>query len=165
VNSDDLAWVAGFLEGEGTFYAHVAKRGTLRLTIRVTSTDLDVVEKLQGLVPTSRVQGPYRPSKGSLGLKDHWQWGLHARPLVVKLATQVRPLMGIRRQGQIDVLLQRHAEYPYLRNRFPAPAAHGTRTRYDRGCRCEPCHAAENAYQREGRAIRKARAASIAGGG
>jgi hypothetical protein len=68
----------------------------------------------------------------------------------------LRPLMGARRQGQIDALLEMHAQHPVARNRTPSPAEHGTRTRYGRGCHCESCHAAENAYQRERRAARKA---------
>jgi hypothetical protein len=156
MKSDDLAWIAGFLEGEGYFVTETSNRGYVRMRIGVTSTDLDVLEHLQRLVPKSCIQGPYGPTRTSYGTKPHWKWILHARALVVELAEELRPLMGSRRQGQIDALLQMHTAHPVVRNRTPSPAEHGTRTRYGRGCRCESCHAAENAYQRERRAVRKA---------
>jgi hypothetical protein len=159
MKSDELAWLAGFLEGEGFFIKQKSARGYIRVGIAAGSTDRDVLERLTQLVPTSRIQGPYGPGRGSIGKKPYYRWILNTRPLVVELAEQMRPLMGERRRRQIDALLQHHAAHPYIRNRFPAPAAHGTRTRYDRGCKCEACHAAENAYQRERRAIRKAQAA------
>lgn len=162
MNSDDLAWIAGFLEGEGYFVTETSARGYIRLRIGATSTDLDVLERLQRLVLNSCIQGPYGPARTSYGSKPHWKWVLHARQLVVELAEQLRPLMGERRQGQIDVLLRHHEDHPVTRNRGPSPAEHGTRTRYGRGCRCESCHAAENAYQRERRAIRKARRLALA---
>ena len=158
MESDDFAWVAGFLEGEGFFLKQKSARGYIRIGIAATSTDKDVLERLARLVPTSRVQGPYGPTRTSLGAKPHWRWILNARMLVVELAEQLRPLMGERRKTQIDALLAHHAAHPVVRNRTPSPAAHGTRTRYGRGCHCTECHAAENAYQRERRAIRNAKA-------
>lgn len=161
MTSQDLGWIAGFLEGEGYFVTEITARGYVRMRIGATSTDLDVLERLQRLVPRSCIQGPYGPTRTSYGVKPHWKWILHARALVVELAEQLRPLMGSRRQGQIDSLLKLHADHPVVRNRAPSPAEHGTRTRYGRGCRCERCHAAANAYQRERRAIRKALRAAI----
>jgi|SRR5450755_242947 hypothetical protein len=156
MKSDELAWIAGFLEGEGYFFRQTSKRGYIRVGIGATSTDLDVLEHLRSLVPHSRIQGPYKPAPPSYGSKPFWKWVLQTRPLVVEMAEQLRPLMGERRRGQVDALLGHHAAHARVRNRTPSPAAHGTRTRYGRGCKCQECHAAENKYQRDRRAIRKA---------
>jgi hypothetical protein len=157
MNSDNLAWLTGFLEGEGAFNRE-SGREKRRVRIAVTSTDRDVVEHLARIVPGSRFNGPYAPSAGSLGNKPTYRWVLAIRPLVIELAKQLRPLMCERRQGQIDALLAHAAAHPALRARG-APASHGTRIRYARGCDCEACHEAANAYQRYGRAMRKAAAA------
>jgi hypothetical protein len=154
MESGDLAWMAGFLEGEGFFVRQTSTRGYIRVGIAATSTDRDVLERLRVIVPTSRVQGPYLPSS-SIGKKPSWRWVLNARPLVVQLATDLRPLMGARRQRQIDALLAHHAAHP-ARKRVYQPAPHGTRTRYGYGCRCEECRSTENAYQRARTAARKA---------
>lgn len=150
MNSNELAWLAGLLEGEGYFIRQTTARGHVRIGLGVTSTDRDVLEKLQSLVPTSRLQGPYAPTKTGLGTKRHWRWQFNARGLVVELAEQLRPLMGERRQGQIDAMLAHQAAHPAMRNRSPSPAAHGTRTRYGRGCHCESCHAAETLISESG---------------
>lgn len=155
MNSDDLSWVAGFLEGEDYFLVETSARGYIRVRIGANSTDLDIVERLHGLVPGSTLAGPYKPGQGSFGEKEVWRWTLHARLLVVELAKQLRPLMGERRKGQIDLLLEHHATRPIGRNRYPSPAEHGTRTRYGSGCKCQPCRIAENTYQRDRRAARK----------
>jgi hypothetical protein len=47
MKSDDLAWIAGFLEGEGYFVTHTSKRGYVRMRIGATSTDLDFLQHLQ----------------------------------------------------------------------------------------------------------------------
>jgi len=156
MDSDDLAWIAGFLEGEGYFIRQKSARGYIRVGMGATSTDLDVLEKLQRLVPTSRLQGPYTAARTSFGTKPHWKWQFNVRTLVVELAEQLRPLMGERRQGQIDALLEHHATHPVVRIKTPALAEHGTRTRYRRGCRCEVCRSKENAHQREWRKAQKA---------
>lgn len=153
MNSDDLAWLAGYLEGEGSFICSTPARR--RVCIAVTSTDRDVIECLTRIVPHSRQRGPFPPS--GLGKKPQYDWRLTIRPLVVDLTTQLRPLMCKRRQEQIDALLAYTIAYPALRTRG-APQPHGTRIRFDRGCTCKPCRDAENAYQRERRKIRKARA-------
>lgn len=153
MNSDDLAWVAGYLEGEGSFICSAPARR--RVCIAASSTDRDVIEHLTRIVPYSRLRGPY--SCSGLGEKPQYYWALIIRPLVVDLATQLRPMMCERRQEQIDALLAYVVANPALRTRG-APQPHGTRIRFDRGCICKPCRDAENAYQRERRKIRKAQA-------
>ena len=66
--SDDLAWVAGLIEGEGYFVTETSARGYIRVRIGVTSTDLDVLEHLQTLAPHSCIQGPYKPARTSYDL-------------------------------------------------------------------------------------------------
>lgn len=152
MDSHDLAYIAGFLEGEGTFAYTISDKGYCHALIRVTSTDEDVVQKLADRVPRSRTRGPYEPSKGSLGKKPVSYWTLAVKPLVVALATDIRPMMGQRRQGQIDKMLDAIASCPTLRVHGPAP--HGTVTRWGQGCRCDVCHMASNNYQRDRRIAR-----------
>lgn len=157
MNSSDLAWLAGFLEGEGTFSRESDARGRSgrRVRIAVTSTDRDVMDHLVRVVAGSRLTGPYAPAATSFGVKPHYKWMLASRPLVIDLAKRLHPLMCERRRGQIDALLAHAAAHPALRTRG-APAAHGTRIMRARGCACEPCHEAGNVYQRDGRTRRKA---------
>lgn len=148
MDSDDLAWIAGFLEGEGFFSRQTDRKGRIRVLIGAISIDKDVLDHLARTVPHSRVNGPYTPAKGSRGKKLTWRWVVCLRQPTVELATRLRPLMCNRRQGQIDALLAHAASKPPSPAGRPSTAAHGTRTRYSHGCRCQDCREAENSYQR-----------------
>jgi|SRR5450755_1219885 hypothetical protein len=137
------------------FTRQTSARGFIRVLIGASSVDRDVLERLARTVPHSRVNGPYVPSEGSRGKKPVWRWSLCVRSPTVELAEQIRPLMSTRRQEQIDALLAHAATRPYGPKVRPLPP-HGTRVRRQRGCTCGKCKAAENSYQRERRAARKA---------
>jgi hypothetical protein len=158
---DDAAWIAGYLEGEGCFFAQVSSRGYVRIGVKVNSTDGDVLQHLCSLIPQGRMRGPAPPHKNSLGTKPLWHWELHVRVAVVELINQIRPWMSVRRTAQIDALLACHTSRPALRTgRLRGPAAHGTESRWGQDCRCEECRTAHNVYQVEGRLRRKAAAAN-----
>lgn len=154
MNNHDLAWIAGFLEGEGVFSTHISSRGFCKIRISASSTDADVLEHLTSLVAGSHVYGPRMPHAHSLGKKPFYVWVLQIKPLAVDLATQLRPNMGERRREQIDKMLADAAAYPVVRNRN-VRAEHGTTTCAWRGCPCRPCREADNRYQRERRAALK----------
>ena len=161
MDNDDLAWVAGLLEGDGFFWKQTSRRGYVRVGVGVKSTDEDVLRYLERLIPESRIRGPFEPR--SLGKKPYWHWELGLRLVVIDLLKQIRPWMGKRRTEQIDAVLAHHASRPAVRNAITGhPAEHGTVTRWGQGCRCDRCRAADNAYQREGR-CRRAKMAESAG--
>jgi len=164
MKSNDLAWVAGFLEGEGFFTRQTSARGYIRVVIGASSVDKDVLERLARTVPHSRVNGPYMPAEGARGKRPVWRWSICVRSPTVELAKQMRPLMSRRRQEQIDALLAHAASRPVGHQPRPLPA-HGTRARYRRGCRCDGCREAENScqrnFQQKRRADRKAAAGQL----
>lgn len=92
----DLCWLAGWLEGEGTFYFAAAKS---TFVIQVFSIDRDVIDRAAKLMcgaiysikPRGRSQGGYRIH-------------LESQP-AVNLAKALLPLMGARRTVQIGKAL------------------------------------------------------------
>lgn len=158
MDSDKAAWVAGLFEGEATFVKYVDRLGRARISIVISSVDLDVLRQLERFIPEGAVRGPYRHAAGSVGKQPFWTYRLHARAAVVAVLQQIRPRMGERRTGQIDALLELHAAHPPGMRVHPRPEPdHGTRTRFRRGCRCDECREAENAYQREWKAAKQKR--------
>lgn len=150
MDSDKAPWVAGFLEGEAAFMKHVDGRGYARIGIAVTSVDEDVLRQLERFIPEGNVGGPYEHAPDSIGKQPYWTYRLNARAAVVDVLQQIRPRMSERRTKQIDALLNLHAAHPPLpmgRKRAEL-AAHGTRARYQRGCRCGECRAAQATYKR-----------------
>lgn len=93
-----VAWLAGLLEGEGTF---VSKR---RPHIAVAMTDQDVVQRLLDWTGLGRIHSVGRQ-------KDHhkpaWIWTVRRRAHIQHLVRLVRPWLGERRGVAADALLQR----------------------------------------------------------
>jgi len=95
VTRDDLLWLAGLLEGEGTFDAH--KRKYPR--IRVGMTDRDVVGRAATLMGT-RV----RLSLKAFPQKPTWHAEMQG-PRAADLMEALLPYMGARRSAAIAQVL------------------------------------------------------------
>jgi hypothetical protein len=88
----DLAWLAGLLEGEGSFQTN----HTVRLSLQMT--DKDVVARAADLCRAT-VRGPRRPANADWS--PTWYFDLYGQRALA-VADRVKALMGIRRNGQID---------------------------------------------------------------
>ena len=100
VQVKDIAWLAGFLEGEGSFTAH-AKRFP-RITFKLV--DLDVAERAAMLLG-GNVRGPYRGKY----FKEHYQSiysvSVNGSAAIGWMLT-IYSLMGARRKKRIYNLLK-----------------------------------------------------------
>lgn len=100
MTSEEVAWVAGVLEGEGCFdYNRTPKYPRVRLEM----ADGDVVERVHALVgcgrisePTSRNPGRWRATKLLV---------INGRDNVEPLLVAIRPWLGERRGAKVDELL------------------------------------------------------------
>lgn len=86
----EIAWIAGFLEGEGTFDA------SWRRAVVFVTTDRDVAERAVSIL-RGRLNGPYnyRPDR-----KPFWRGTIHGRQAAEWCMT-LYPLMGERRRTKI----------------------------------------------------------------
>lgn len=99
MNRDDLIWLAGLLEGEGTFDLHKGKYPR----VRVSMTDRDVVGRAASLLGTG-----IRMSISTVGHKATYHAELSgARAAAVML--DLLPFMGARRSSKIAEVLGRRA--------------------------------------------------------
>jgi hypothetical protein len=99
-NRDDLLWLAGLLEGEGSFDAHRGKYPR----IRVAMTDRDVVGRAASLMDTS-----IRLSLHAAPAKPTWHSEVSG-PRAVSIMEAVLPHMGARRSARIAEVLATDAE-------------------------------------------------------
>lgn len=94
----DLCWLAGFLEGEGSFLKGTPSQPNMP-AIAVVSTDLDVITRAATLLNNSSV---FKASSNKA--KAHWKQAyrvqLRGRNAVL-LMQKLYPLMGFRRKQQI----------------------------------------------------------------
>lgn len=98
--STDAAWLAGLLEGEGSFLVYKTK-GNSYPRVQLNMTDLDVVENAAALMGGNSVQ-VHRA--GDDRLKRAWSTKVTGKRALA-LMEEIRPWMGIRRGSKIDELL------------------------------------------------------------
>lgn len=114
----DLYWLAGWLEGEGsfTFYTKLCGDGNTRRNWHIsgTSTDEDVLQRVADLLKV-RLLGPYI-AKQNPDFKPYWRIDLSRRRDVLAVCEALFPLMGARRQEQIQRLLDANVEFPERRS-------------------------------------------------
>ena len=92
----DIAWCAGFYEGEGTIVYGANNKGPLR--IKISSTDRDVLELMAKRSGVGGVSGPYSP-KG-FGKKPFFQWAANGHA-AADLLRDMLPLLGERRSARV----------------------------------------------------------------
>ena len=100
-STQDIAWLAGLLEGEGCFKVGRPARYPTKAypRISVQMTDEDVVRRAADIMG-ARFNGPYeRPGK------TVWMANLQTRAEVAGWLMTLYPLMGARRQERIRELL------------------------------------------------------------
>lgn len=107
-----LHWLAGLMEGEGSFMAGAPSApNTPRISIAMTDEDVIVhAAALCGVKPQAL------PSRNE-NYKNVYRVHVKGRP-VVALMKQVYPLMGQRRQQQIDKALDSYVEIPISRGMY-----------------------------------------------
>jgi hypothetical protein len=101
--NEDIAWLAGLLEGEGCFTCSFQNGNNFATPrIQLTMTDQDVVEKAARLLNTKVTSTDWR-TKGD---KAVFRTSLARQEDLKKVLTDIHPFMGKRRQEKIDELLQ-----------------------------------------------------------
>lgn len=98
---ENLAWLAGIIEGEGSIEYGAGSRGNY-YKVTVEMTDLDVVDRVHRIAGCGTLRGPYWHPKST---KEIWKWAVQNRPAVLALLQVIYPLMGIRRQTKIEDLM------------------------------------------------------------
>jgi hypothetical protein len=89
-------WLAGYLEGEGSFGYH-----SFSPRVSVQTTDLDVIIRVAALMRTP-VKGPLLRGKNRNPIWYTQAYGDDARNVM----TLVKPFMGTRRRCQINAVLE-----------------------------------------------------------
>jgi hypothetical protein len=108
MNDLEVGWLAGILDGEGSFTAHQekakTKNGTVyinnRARIRCQMTDKDVIERLQQVTEAGTVSGPLK--QHGLGTLPTWTWQVSRLGDVKRITDAIYSLMSLRRQAKID---------------------------------------------------------------
>lgn len=111
VSLQNIYWIAGILEGEGSFGYHDPKRDrergyTKRPLIQLKMTDGDIVERVSQIMG-GKCRGPYKrkaKTKSGERCKDYYLLSLPMNKAVQWMMT-LYPLMGSRRKDKIEEIL------------------------------------------------------------
>ncbi|HEX4500592.1 MAG TPA: hypothetical protein VH187_05380 [Scandinavium sp.] len=101
----ELVWLAGLLEGEGSF--HVGRNYSGRgwyVQVRVNMIDKDVIAKAAALMQCSCLLR-YEPSMRRRGYKPQYKATLHAQR-AIDLMYKLLPHMGDRRSARIKEIIR-----------------------------------------------------------
>ena len=109
ISGPDLCWLAGLIEGEGTFLA--GPPSTPRSpAVQLSMVDRDIVERAGALLGAAVTVVPSR--------REGWKTAYCVRvrgARAVLWMQRLRPLMGTRRQAQIDRAIASYAPDPRRR--------------------------------------------------
>ena len=113
---ENLAWLAGLVEGEGCF--QYSKSRCLSLVIAMT--DEDVLRKARAISGMGHVYGPTRP--GGVR-KAYWRWAVNRQADTYALMIALYPWLGSRRQAAVRDVVYRWLDWQ--RNKPPRPVNRG----------------------------------------
>ena len=99
ITSGQIRWVAGILEGEGTF--SIVGHGSP--VVKLKMTDLDIIERVRSIVDPKRLYSITR-TEGDKTRKPSYTITLNGTRAIQWMMT-IYPLMGLRRKSRIRELL------------------------------------------------------------
>ena len=111
---EQIAWVAGVFEGEGTFtYRTYSGTGRKQITLRIVMTDLDIITRLYEYTGLGNIYGPYTSSQlkkdGTLR-KVSYHWAITKQSDVIALGEVLKPWLGERRKNKFDEIKKYYEE-------------------------------------------------------
>lgn len=98
MNDFEFGWVVGMIEGEGSFYLNNPSKNP-SIVIGITSTDEDVILRLQEYTGIGRVYGPYKGKAENH--RQTWQWVVAKRADAEALSEAIMPYLGERRKERL----------------------------------------------------------------
>lgn len=102
-----FGWAVGLFEGEGCILIQYPNK-RLHITLQVTGTDRDVVDRFHSIVGVGAV---YTYNQQGHGFKNVNVWKTARRAEVSRILTTMMPLLGARRQAKAEEALAAIAEY------------------------------------------------------
>lgn len=100
----DLYWIAGLLEGEGSFIGSANRHGRPYPQITLAMTDRDVVEKAAAIMEAPSVKSSQYVNNRH-GKLPMWRFTINGDP-AIEWMEALEPIMGQRRHEQIGVILE-----------------------------------------------------------
>lgn len=86
----ELAWAAGFFDGEGSIVRHTRNR----VCLAVGQTDQRPLIRLQKALSYGTIVGPYMTKPGTLSKKPIWYFRVHAKEAIQDCLNKLWPYLS-----------------------------------------------------------------------
>jgi hypothetical protein len=112
VNCEELAWAAGFIEGEGCFHGGLTKNSRKRrlqryITFTVTQTNMEPLERLQRLFGGHI----YSAKRQKAHHAEAWQYRMASIGDVRNVAKQISPWLGTAKSEQARLAIESYLRW------------------------------------------------------
>lgn len=107
INREEIAWLAGLIEGEGCFSLRKDK-GVNYLTFSISMTDKDVIESAASVFPVGTLGLSHIKQNAKLGKPPLHIWRVQSQKEVYALMIAIYPWLGESRKSKIRELITEH---------------------------------------------------------
>ena len=137
----ELAWAAGFFDGEGSVGCYETENGSKfrspRLNLQVCQTSPDVLIRFANAVGVGRVRGPYGPKAANSS--PYWSYGTEAFQNVQQVVASLWPMLS---QQKRDDIRRSFATYYVWAHRTECQEGHTTSKQRNGKPYCPTCSSA-----------------------
>lgn len=116
-DKEELAWAAGFFEGEGCFTRSIQTRGNstaYNLKAHISQTTEEPIIKFYEAIGFGRINGPYQNGK----YKEYWRYEAAGYERVQELLVMLWPHLSDRRKEEGTKIILGYREFEKTRVRF-----------------------------------------------
>lgn len=112
MNKQELAWAAGFFDGEGSAYlVKTRQQNSPTMAVNIGQTDPRPLQRFVDALGFGKVGGPYKTTGGAN--KDRWQIQFSGKDHVHQFIWMLWPYLSEPKREQIDRVW---SKYDYIRN-------------------------------------------------
>jgi hypothetical protein len=126
--SEELAWSAGFFDGEGCVGLRRRPRCVAQLQISISQCDRRVLDRFAAAVGGGRVYGPHTPAGATPNQNPRYQYVATGASLVPSIMDAIYPWLSAVKREQYERTMAAHA-----RAKMVAVGAPGSRATCKRG--------------------------------
>ena len=115
--SNELAWAAGFFDGEGsTMLKHRRSGHWCRVEMSISQTEPTTLHRFKQAVGEGRVHGPYPNSNGH---SPRWFWSTEGALRCADVLEKLWPYLSAPKRAQAEAVASAYDEYQISLRRKP----------------------------------------------
>jgi hypothetical protein len=107
VSDTELAWAAGFFDGEGSIMLKAHRVRWREIVMSLTQAELTTLTRFRQAVGQGRIHGPYVYKQR----KPHWRWTVEGSDRCGDVLEKLWPYLSGPKRQQAEAVVDRWVEY------------------------------------------------------